>query len=75
MTKPQIRHASPQTLVDDMNSLHDSVQRLRTLLDLQRHQLSGMEMHFYGPGPAGTAAWRLQTLKFAERERSDKDAV
>ncbi|HEV2559067.1 MAG TPA: hypothetical protein VGU45_10605 [Microvirga sp.] len=52
--------------LDDIASLHDRVERLRALLDLQRRQVNGMEARLYGPGPAGTAARRLQLLKVSE---------
>jgi hypothetical protein len=60
----RLTEAAP--FLDDINSLHGRVERLRDLLDLQRRQVSGMEARLYGPGPAGTAARRLQSLKFSE---------
>ena len=50
-------------LLHDVTELHEHIQRLRALLDLQRRQVGGMEARLYPAGPAGTAAKRLLALK------------
>lgn len=47
----------------DVTELHDHIQRLRALLDLQRRQVGGIEARLYPAGPGGTAAKRLIALK------------
>jgi hypothetical protein len=53
--------------IDDVTELHDHIQRLRALLDLQRRQVGVIEARLYPAGPAGTAARRLTALKNAGR--------
>ncbi len=53
--------------IDDVTELHDHIQRLRALLDLQRRQVGVIEARLYPSGPGGTAARRLMALKSVGR--------
>jgi hypothetical protein len=57
----------PPSFLNDVTELHDRIQRLRALLDLQRRQMGGLEARLYQPGPAGVAAKRLVALKSSAR--------